>query len=182
MDTRLKTVCGLVCACLLTVCACSQATTDQPGPCQRRAELARDMPTTGPAIELTGSGLGHPMVFTFEQLRSMEMTRLDNVPMRRSHEPDAMTSWQGPPLEALLTAAGIKPGAMMVTLEARDGYRIDCPRADLESAIVALKDGQGRWLADVDETCPLRLVPPRKTGNYWVLNLSRITVEPVESE
>jgi len=138
--------------------------------------------TGEPAIELVGSGLTRPRVFTLAQLRGMEMKRLDHVLMRRSHAPDAITSWQGPPLEALLAAAGVKPGPMMLTLQAGDGYRVSCRRAELESAIVALQDGRGCWLADMDETCPLRLVPPEKTGNYWIANPRRITVEPVASE
>jgi DMSO/TMAO reductase YedYZ molybdopterin-dependent catalytic subunit len=129
-------------------------------------------------IELTGAGLGKPMVLTFEQLAGMEMTRLDNVLMQKSHEADEITSWRGPSLDALLTAAQIKPGSMTLTLEAADGYAIECSPEEMESAIVALQDGEGRWLAETDETCPIRLVPPKKPGNYWIMNLRRITVEP----
>ena len=121
-------------------------------------------------------------VFTFEQLRQMEMTRLDDVLMQRSHAPDETTSWRGPSLELLLRAAQIKPGPAALTLEATDGYHLRCTREDVAKAIVALQDGSGRWLADLDETCPLRLVPPNKTGNYWVMNPARITVEPRTAE
>ncbi len=155
------------------------------GACQKSSELAA---VTGPtprlpyenwSLELAGSGLGRPTVFTSEQLGRMEMTRLDNVLMQRSYAPDKLTSWRGPSLESLLAAAEVKPGPLILTLTAADGWEIKFTRQELKSAIIALQDGQGRWLAELDNTCPLRLVPPNMTANYWLRNVCRITVEPV---
>jgi hypothetical protein len=139
---------------------------------------ASEVPKIKATLELTGSGLGAPMVFRFEDLGRMPMVRLDDVLMRTTHDEDSVTSWEGPALEPLLEAAQIKPGPMRLMLEAEDGYKIEATREDMKDAIVALKDGEGRWLLRVDEDCELKLVPPHKPGNFWIMNLTRITVEP----
>ena len=159
--------------CLVVLSGCHGGFRDREDTAARN-----DVPQVDWSVELTGSGLVKPTIFTYTQLARMEMTGLDNVLMQRTHGPDKMTSWKGVPLDALLKAAEIKPGPMVFTLEAADGYRIKASGADLESAIVALRDGDGRWLAEVDQTRPLQLVAPRKTGDYWLRNLGKITVEP----
>ena len=165
-------------ACLMVVCGC-------------KPELQRDAPTTPPraavaapapqvdwTIELAGLGLEQPTTFTFEQLAAMPMTKLDDLLMLKTHEGDELTGWEGPPLDALLAAARIKPGPMTLRLEAADGYEKTATLADLEGAIVALKDGKGRWLAESKKRSIVRLVPPKKPGDYWISRLSRVTVEP----
>ena len=164
-------------ACLLVTCGCTRGL--QNSTAVNQEETAKMTPQAKWTIELTGSGLRKPTVFTFEQLARMEMARLDNVLMQKSHEPDETTSWRGPSLDTLLTTAQIKPGPVTLTMEAADGYEFECSRAEMASAIVALRDGTGRWLVEIDQTCPVRLIPPRKTGDYWIMNLSRITVEPI---
>lgn len=164
--------------CLLAACRGQQSAAVGPAPSPTPPEQQNAAASGQLTLELTGSGLGNPTVFTFEQLRQMDMTRLDHVLMQKSHTPDEFTSWRGPSLEALLTAAQIKPGPMLVTLEAADGYRKRCSREQLKSAIVALQDGDGRWLSQTGSTCPLRLVPPELTGDYWIRDLCRITVVP----
>ena len=129
-------------------------------------------------LELTGSGLGKPTVFTFDQVAAMKMTTLDKVDMLKSHEPDEVTSWRGPTLESLLAAAQIKPGRMVLAFDAADGYGFDCSLEDMESAIVAVQNGEGRWMSESDANCPWRIVAPKKPGNYWMMNPRRITVEP----
>ncbi len=131
-------------------------------------------------LELIGGGLGQPTVLTFEQLSQMTSVRLENVLMRKSYEDDEVNSWQGPALEPLLTAAQVKPGAMKVSLEAVDGYKVEARLEDLRDAIVALKDGEGRWLTDTDSGCALMFVPPHLPGNFWVTSIRRIRVEPVD--
>jgi hypothetical protein len=134
------------------------------------------------SVEFTGPGLNKPAVFTFEQLARMEMTRLDNVVMLKTHGPDETASWRGPSLDALLTEMQVKPGPMTVTIEAADGYTRECRRENLGSAILALQDGSGQWLAELDRACPIRLVPPDKPGDYWIMNPARITVEPLAGD
>jgi DMSO/TMAO reductase YedYZ molybdopterin-dependent catalytic subunit len=131
-------------------------------------------------LELTGSGLGQRTVLTFDQLAKIPTVRLDDVLMQKTHEDDEVNSWQGPALEPLLTAAQIKPGAMMVTLEAEDGYKIEARLEELKDAILAIKDGEGRWLKEAESDCALKLVPPHLPGNFWVVNISRIRVEPAD--
>ena len=161
---------SVLCVGVLVTCGCHRGI---------RSHSTQEVPRVEWTIELTGSGLGKPIAFTFEQLARMEMTRLDNVLMQKTHGPDEMTSWRGVPLDALLAAAQIKPGPMTVLFEAPDGYKIRCSREELRSAILALMDGSGQWLSELDAAHPIRLVPPDKTGDYWMANPGRITVEPV---
>ena len=131
-------------------------------------------------LELTGAGLAKPMTFTFEELASKKMAELDDVLMRKTHSDDEMTSWRGASLESLLAEAGLKPGPMHATLTAKDGYEVDTALDELADALVAVKDGQGRWLAEVEEGCQLKLVPPHMPGNFWIMNICRIKIEPVK--
>ena len=105
-------------------------------------------------LELTGAGLAKPMTLTFEQLASKKMTELDDVLMRKTH-------------------------SVNVTLTAGDGYEVDTALDELADAVIAVKDGQGRWLAEVEESCRLKLVPPHMPGNFWIMNICRIKIEPV---
>ena len=173
--TKVRMVCWV---CVLAAPGCQKEFQRDEAGHQREAGFKKDIPQVNATLELTGRGLGKPMIFTFEQLAAMEMTRLDNVMMLQSHDPDEVTSWRGPSLDVLLTAAGVKPGPMVLAFEATDGYGVDTSRQELGRAIVALQDGDGRWLAEIDRTCPLRLVAPDKTANYWIMNLHKITVEP----
>ena len=129
-------------------------------------------------IEITGSGLGKTTVFTYQQFAAMEMTRLDNVLQQKTHFPDETSSWRGVPLDKLFDAVEIKPGPMTFTLEAVDGYQISGTREHLRSAIIALQDGDGRWLTEIGQRRPVKLIPPHATGDYWVSNLVRIIVSP----
>ena len=150
----------------------------QPAPSQMQSQATRKETGVQAVLELTGSGLDKPTVFTFDQVAAMPMAQLDKVEMLKSHEPDEITSWRGPTVGSLLAAARIKPGRMVLLFEAADGYTFDCSPADMEAAIVAVQDGQGRWLYEIDANCPWRVVAPKKPGNYWLMNPRRITVEP----
>jgi hypothetical protein len=179
MSTRLQTVYVLASACLLILGGCAQSgKAVAPGSGEGKADPPPEVWPKGLTIELTGSGLGRPTIFTLEQLRAMPFTRLDGVVMRRKTAADQATSWRGPALESLLAEARIKPGPAILALEATDGYQMTCMREDLESAILALQDGEGRWLTDLDAAGTLRLIAPELTANYWVQDLCRITVEP----
>ncbi|HUU84916.1 MAG TPA: molybdopterin-dependent oxidoreductase [Phycisphaerae bacterium] len=168
-----------LCACLLAVSGCGKerraSTQDQSA-----TLMTTEVPHVEATLELTGSGLTEPKEFTFAQLADLDMVRLDNVMMLISHGPDKVTAWRGPSLDALLTQAKVQPGPMLLMFEAADGYGFEVSREDLGQAIVALQDGDGHWLADLDKTGPLRLVAPDKPANYWVMNLQRIKVEPIE--
>ncbi len=129
-------------------------------------------------LELAGSGLASPRSFTFAEMARMPMVNLNEVKQLRSHGPDGVESWRGPALAHLTAEAGIKPGPMTVIVEASDGYQKECTRDDLEYAVVALQTGEGVWLADKTPKRPIKLIPPKKAGDYWIRNVSRITFEP----
>ena len=144
-----------------------------------RTTSTREISTVKWKIEFTGSGLAKPMAFTYEQLSGMEMTRLEKVRQQMTHFPDKIESWEGVALEPLLERAQPRSGSLKFTLVAADGYTIECSGAQLKSAIIALKDGHGSWLAEVGRRRPVKLVAPNATGDYWVRNLVQINVEPV---
>ncbi len=158
---------------------CTSAPRDPVREEQRQPIMAPRTPDVKSTLELAGSGLERPRAFAFEQLSAMDMVEVNDVMMLKSHEPDEVTSWRGPSLAGLLKAAGVESGPMLLEFEAADGYGFDLPLDELGGAIVAVQDGAGRWLADLDKNCPLRLVIPDKPANYWVMNLSRIVVEPI---
>ncbi len=169
MRVRFGVILAVLCAGLPMPFACHHAL---------RNGGAREVPCVDWVVELTGSGLGKPISFPYEQLAQMDAVRLDDVLMLQTHGPDKMTSWRGPSLDGLLRAAELRPGPMKVSIQAADGYTMTCPLEDLESAILGLQDGEGRWLADSDNTRPIRLVPPKKPGDYWIVNPARIIVTP----
>ena len=135
----------------------------------------------GYTLELTGSGLGRPTTLDLNDLRRMKLVSLDNVLMQRSHSPDERGSWRGVPLDAILREAQLKPGPMNVTLRAEDTFTRRTTLELLDSAILALEDGQGRALIGIEEDHIVRLVPPHLPGDHWIVNLAKITVEPATS-
>ncbi|RJO63560.1 MAG: hypothetical protein C4523_19970 [Myxococcales bacterium] len=138
---------------------------------------AKENPPMGYTLELTGSGLAQPSVVDLNELRRMKLVRLDNVLMQKSHGPDELSSWRGVLLEAVLKSAGLRPGPMNVELRGEDRFTRRTTLDLLESAIIALEDGEGRALAEIEEDYIVRLVPPRLTGDYWIVNVCTITVE-----
>jgi len=168
---------GFAFAGTLAICGCQKDTGGRVASGGPQARSGQEAPAVKWNLELTGSGLGRPVTFTYEQLAAMEITRLENVRQQMSHFPDKVESWQGVALDSLLAEAQIKPGPMRFTLVAADGYKMECTRAHLRSAIIALQDGSGRWLAEIGRRRPIKLVPPHATGDYWVRNLVQIIVE-----
>ncbi len=180
MTLDLRTVsgmAGLICVVILAGC---QTRVDGRTGATRCASAEPTKPLTPDRVrlELAGPGVTRPQTYTLTQLAEMEQTKLDDVLLSKSHSPNERTSWRGPALQLLLDDAGLKPGPVELKLEAGDGYRTICSLAEAHSAIVAIQDGDGRWLHEVDAQCPLRFVPPELPGNYWVLNIVRITVLP----
>jgi len=163
---------------LLSLCACASTTGARGAPRDQPADASAVAPPVSWTLELTGAGLEHPRVFTYGQLDGMNMARLDDITQQKTHFPDERTSWRGPLLEDLLSQAGLRPGPMNFTLQGSDGYTKTCTREELNGAIVALQDGEGRRLVDVGRQV-VTLIPPRLTGDYWIRNLQRIDVEPV---
>ena len=124
MLTWLEVAQGVVCLCLLVTCGC-HAGSDGRASSERGSEgSARHVPRVDWSVEFTGPGLNKPAIFTFEQLARMEMTRLDNVVMLKTHGPDETTGWRGPSLDVLLTETQVNPGPMPVIVEALVANRI----------------------------------------------------------
>jgi hypothetical protein len=166
------------CACILVIGGCEEEAGDATGDQAKPAGASKqEIPKVDATLELTGSGLGQPTSFSFEQLAAMPFVRLDDVLMLKTHEDDEVTSWQGPALQPLLEAAQIKPGATEITLIAKDGYEMEVTLDDLKDAIIALKNREGQWLSEVERRGHWKLVPPHKPGNFWIVDLERVTVE-----
>jgi len=144
------------------------------------AAKPEEIPKVDHTLEFTGSALEKPTVFTYTQLAQMELTPLYDVLMQKTHSADEMTSWQGIRLATLLQAAKVKEGSLRFELKAKDGFEMRSTSEVMASALLALKDGKGKWLAQLNEECPLRLVVPDKPGNYWIMNPISISVEPAE--
>ena len=159
------------------------APADPPAPAEPTplpAAKPEEIPQVEHTLELTGSALGKPTVFTYTQLAQMPLSPLYDILMQKSHSPDEMTSWQGVRLAELLKAAEVKAGPLRFELKASDGFEMRSTSEVMASALLALRDGKGQWLAQLNEECPLRLVVPDKPGNYWIMNPILISVEPAE--
>ena len=131
-------------------------------------------------LELTGSALKKPTTFTYAQLAQMRLSPLYDVLMQKSHSPDEMTSWQGVRLAELLRLAEVTEGPLRLELKAKDGFEMRSTSEVMATALLALKNGKGEWLAKLEDKCPVRIVVPQKPGNYWIMNPIRISVEPAE--
>lgn len=118
-----------------------------------------------------------PLSLSYADLAGMEQVSLDQVLMQKSRGEDTVNDWQGVPLTALFEQSGADADASGITALAADGYAIMVPMADLEDAIVALKQ-DGEWIATLSpDQGPIRLVVPNKPSNHWVFQLETIMVE-----
>lgn len=116
-----------------------------------------------------------PLTLSYSDLVGMPQVELKDVLMEKSTGEDEITSWSGVPLEEIWKRAGVSDYAVVVALAA-DGYALEIPKAELEGAIIALKDSQG-WIANTDkEHGPIRLVCPKAPGNRWVFQLTELRV------
>ena len=133
-----------------------------------------------PAVDskLTIDGdVDQPVTYSFADLVELRRAKLTDIPTRDPDNPDERTSWEGVTLFLLLQ----EPGGVeytvntwvMITLE--DGTTRRANLSDLRGAIIALKDGEGNWLANEDVS-PLRLVSPNRPSSEWYAGPVRITV------
>ena len=136
------------------------------------------VPTAQWTLELTGSGLSNPTTWSYAQLAELEKSRASGRMECGTGRVDDLTVWQGPSLETLLTAAGAKPGPLVLSFEAADGFGVRCRREEAAGAVVALRDGKGRWLAEINDEVPLRMISPSQGAKFWIVNLTKIKVEP----
>jgi len=161
---------------LLTFCACATSG-NRTAPTSEAARI----PPVEWTVSFTGAGLERPQEFSYRRLAEMEMVPLVGVMQHKTHFPDERKSWRGPLLADLFHETGLKPGPMRITLEALDGYEKSCRVDDLDSAIIAVQDGEGRWLAERGRVI-LVFVPPKLMGDFWIRNLTRIHCEPMSGE
>jgi DMSO/TMAO reductase YedYZ molybdopterin-dependent catalytic subunit len=123
-----------------------------------------------------GGEVDTPLSVSYQELAEMSQTELSEILMERSEGEDTSGSWSGVALTSLLEQAGAADEYASITAVAADGYAIEIPRAELEGAIVALKE-EGKWIAEADpDHGPIRLVCPHTPANRWVFQLTDIQV------
>jgi DMSO/TMAO reductase YedYZ molybdopterin-dependent catalytic subunit len=127
--------------------------------------------------ELSVSGVvDTPLALTYEELVKMPQTELNEILMEKTVGEDTTGSWSGVALDKLFEDAGASANAAGIVAVADDGYAIEIPKAELEGAIVALKEN-GEWIAEADpDHGPIRLVCPHTPANRWVFQLREIEV------
>ena len=126
-------------------------------------------------LQISGA-VSKPLELSYADLADREQVSLENVLMRKSQGEDTTNTWEGPALESILREAGISGKATGVTAIAADGYAIQMTLADLNNAIIALKQ-DGQWIADDKDHGPLRLVAPDKPANHWLYQVTDLVVE-----
>jgi len=119
------------------------------------------------------------MTYTFQDITELQRARLTDILTRNPENPSEKVSWEGVTLFLLLREPGgvdYQSGVTwwaLITLV--DGSRHRLSLADLRGAIIALKDGEGKWLAET-EKWPVRLVAPNRPSNDWLWGPVRITI------
>jgi len=125
-------------------------------------------------LEITGA-VTQPLTLSYADLAKRERVTLENIVMRRSQGEDTINTWEGPSLDAILEEAGASASASAIVCTAADGYAMEIPTADLQDAIIALKQ-DGAWIADDEESGPIRIVVPNLPANSWIYQITRIEV------
>ena len=119
------------------------------------------------------------MTYTFQDITELQRARLTDILTRNPENPSEKVSWEGVTLFLLLREPGGVDYQSGVTwwalITLADGSRHRLSLADLRGAIIALKDGEGNWLAET-EKWPVRLVAPNRPSNDWLWGPVRITI------
>jgi hypothetical protein len=118
-----------------------------------------------------------PTTYAYQELVSLRRTRLTNILTRNPENPNEQTSWEGVALFLLFK----KPGGVEYSVDSwvlvtlADGTSHTFNLSSLRGALIALKDGEGNWLADSDQA-PIRLIAPNLPSSQWLDGPVRITV------
>jgi DMSO/TMAO reductase YedYZ molybdopterin-dependent catalytic subunit len=119
------------------------------------------------------------ITYTFQDITELQRARLTDILTRNPENPSEKVSWEGVTLFLLLREPGgvdFQSGVTWWTLiTLADGSRHRMSLADLRGAIIALKDGEGNWLAET-EKWPVRLVAPNRPSSDWLWGPVRITI------
>jgi len=126
-------------------------------------------------VKISGA-VSKPLELSYADLAKRDQVALENIVMRKSQGEDTTNTWEGPALDPILQEAGISAKATGVTAIAADGYAIQMTLADLNKAIIALKQ-DGQWIADDKDHGPIRLVAPDKPANHWLFQITDLVVE-----
>jgi hypothetical protein len=128
--------------------------------------------------ELTIDGdVNQPVTYTYQDLVNLRRAKLTDILTQNPANPDETTSWEGVTLFLLLR----NPGGAQYSVQSwgqvtlADGSRRRISLSSLRGALVALKDGDGNWLAETSDA-PIRLIAPILPSSDWVDGPIRITV------
>ena len=118
-----------------------------------------------------------PTTYSFQDLTGLRRTKLTNTLTRNPENPDEITSWEGVTLFLLFKEPGGVEYSVdsWVLVTSADGTSHRFVTSSLRGALIALKDGEGAWLAETGET-PIRLIAPHLPSSQWVNGPVRITV------
>ena len=127
-------------------------------------------------LKISGA-VTQPLNLSYRDLTRREQVTLENVLMRKSQGEDTTNTWEGPSLAGILEEAGVSPNATAIVCTAADGYAKEIPIADLENAIIALKQDD-QWSAEDEKSGPIRIVVPNLPASAWMFQL--VEIEAVE--
>jgi sulfite dehydrogenase (cytochrome) subunit A len=118
----------------------------------------------------------HPLALTYDDLRRMEkVTASPTLVCPGVFEDVAI--WSGVPLTAVLSKAGIQPGATEIEMKGADGHYVYIPLDEALGAENFLAYELRGQPLPVLHGFPLRAVLPGQTGNRWVKWLLEIVVQ-----
>jgi DMSO/TMAO reductase YedYZ molybdopterin-dependent catalytic subunit len=128
--------------------------------------------------ELTIDGdVNQPVTYTYQDLVGLRRAKLTDILTLNPENLNERTSWEGVTLFLLLRDPGGVQYSVQwwVQVTLADGNRRRINLSSLRGALIALKDGDGNWLADTGEA-PIRLIAPTLPSSDWLDGPLRITV------
>lgn len=139
------------------------ATTGSPG--DNTGLRAGLLDSSNYKMEVVGDG--KTVTFTYADIKAMGLVELKGVIMVNSAGTEFVNDYVGVPMMDIIGKAGIPAGDYNYKVSASDGYMKVYTKAQMENAILGLKEN-GTALTDNINKDSLRMVMPGEPGDMWM--------------
>jgi DMSO/TMAO reductase YedYZ molybdopterin-dependent catalytic subunit len=116
-------------------------------------------------IQIVGGN--SPATVTFADLKAMDFVEMKGVVLVNSAGTETTSDYVGVPMMDILNKAGLPAGDYNFKVSASDGYMKVYTRAQMETAILGLKEN-GTPLTDNINKNSIRMVMPGEPGDMWM--------------
>jgi DMSO/TMAO reductase YedYZ molybdopterin-dependent catalytic subunit len=126
-------------------------------------------------IDIIG-GVNTPVTVTYDEIKAMNFTEVDNVTMINSVGTEKTSDFVGVPMKDILAEAGGLPaGNLTITISAADGYGMTYTRDQVEKSLLGFKEN-GTALTDNLNKDSIRMIAPGEPGNMWMKVPTKIVI------